>query len=255
MIPPALFQSSIQAAAESLTGNDRAFFQRVWSTALDDYRRRLAAIGFTGLARVLDAGSGMGQWTYCLSERNDQVSAIDYSPTRVAVTQALFRQWGLTQVDVRQGTIEALPYADGWFDAVFCYGVIMATDYRKTVRELARVLKSGGRLYLSNNGLGWYLFNLIEPYQAASDYDPRQVAINALADSLTFFSEGRHVPGSTLVLPSALLRRALETVGFADIRVGADGTLQVADGDAMRSFFPAERYGVECYYEILARKT
>ena len=52
------------------------------------------------------------------------------------------------QVDVQRGDATALTAHDGAYDAVFGYHVLHHADaWRDVVREAARVLRPGGRLY------------------------------------------------------------------------------------------------------------
>ena len=55
-----------------------------------------------------------------------------------------------SRVRVAQGDATALAAADGSYDAVFCYHLLHhADDWRAAVRESARVLRPGGRLYVA----------------------------------------------------------------------------------------------------------
>jgi ubiquinone/menaquinone biosynthesis C-methylase UbiE len=247
-------KDAIELSAKFLSGNDLAFYQRVWMTDLELYRQRLRAIEFVDLKDVLDAGCGMGQWTLCLGELNEHVCAIDYSPIRVETVHQIIHDVGITNIEISQKSVEALDYPDQHFDGIFCYGVLMMANYSKTLCEFYRVLKPGGKVYLSNNGLGWYIYNLINPYNPAQDYDPRQMAIGALENTMAFFTEGIRDAGKQLILPSSLVRKEMETIGFKEIRVGGEGTLQLNIGFPIQSFFPAQQYGLESVYEVLATR-
>lgn len=100
---------------------------------------------FAGVAdglRVLDVGCGPGALTAELVARAGAggVSAIDPSEPFVAATQARY-----PGVDVRLGTAERLPFADGEFDAALAQLVVhfMASP-RDGVLEMARVTRPGG---------------------------------------------------------------------------------------------------------------
>ena len=165
-----------------LGGNDAEFFDRVWNQGdVSKYAERLKNIGFVGQQKVLDAGFGMGQWMYCLSQLNQAVEGIEFSPVRCESVQTIFDGLGVTNAGVRQGSIEHLPYEDDCFDSVFCYGVIFITDFKRSLSEFYRVLKPGGKLYVTGNGLGWYLHLLFDQRNKSDSYDPRQLAINALS--------------------------------------------------------------------------
>jgi SAM-dependent methyltransferase len=247
-------ERAISLGERLLHGNDLDFYRRVWTTDLDVYRMRLRAIGFTGMDRVLDAGAGFGQWTMCLAEDNIQVDSNDYSAIRVAAVQAIVDEMGIDNVSVSQQSIESLDYPDRTFDGIFCYGVLFLADFRKAVQEFERVLKSGGRLYISCNGAGWYLYNLIRPHNPSGDFNPRRMALDTFANTLGFALVRKHHPEKQLIIPGVLLRRYLEAHGFERAMVGGEGTLNVADERMATPFFASRYYGLEGVYEVLARK-
>jgi SAM-dependent methyltransferase len=203
---------------------------------------------------VLDAGAGFGQWTVCLAEENLQVESSDYSTIRVATVQAMIPELAIDNVTASRQSIEALDYPDRAFDGVFCYGVLFLADFRKALQEFARVLKPGGRLYISSNGPGWYLYNLIRPHNPSDDFNPRRMALDTIAHTVSFSLRSRHQPDKQLIIPSAVLRRYLESHGFAGVKVGGEGTINVA-GERMSSpFFASRYYGLEGVYEVLAER-
>jgi ubiquinone/menaquinone biosynthesis C-methylase UbiE len=54
-------------------------------------------------------------------------------------------------IQFQEADAEALPYADGSFDAVLSiFGVMFAPHQEQAARELARVCKTGGRVGLAN---------------------------------------------------------------------------------------------------------
>ena len=134
--------------------SERDFAAAEFSHGLAYYRNRLERIGFSG-KRVLDAGCGMGQYSAALAYDFERVDGIDWKTNRLDVAAKLCAAMGLDNVEFRQGSVEALPYTDGIFDAVFCYGVIMFTDMMQTINEFHRVLAPEGKLYVCLNGDGW----------------------------------------------------------------------------------------------------
>ena len=97
--------------------------------------------------RVLDVGCGPGGLTRVLVSRvgPEHVSAVDPSTPFVAACRE--RNPG---VDVREGVAEALPYADGTFDAGLASLVVgFMRDPAAGVAEMRRVTRPGGRLALS----------------------------------------------------------------------------------------------------------
>jgi SAM-dependent methyltransferase len=133
---------------------ERAFLRAEFAPGLDYYLQRLDRILFRG-GRALDAGCGAGQWSIALAQRFERVDAVDLKRQRLAVLRAVACRMGVANVAACLGSLEQLPYGDGTFDAVFCYGVIMFTQVERALGELHRVLRPGGRLYLCANADGW----------------------------------------------------------------------------------------------------
>ena len=240
--------------ASGLTGDDRDFFLRVWSTDPGLYARRLRAAGFAGLGEVLDAGCGFGQWTLPLAELNRHVAAIDVSDLRVRLVQDIAAQLGRTNIDAARSSIEATPFPTARFDGIFSYSVIYFTDFRKSIAEFARLLRPGGLLYLCTNGLGWYLHNLINDHNASPTFDPRAMAVATLENSLDFYATGRREEGRQLVIPSEVLRPELERRGFEIVALGPEGGFAVDGEEKGDSFYRGDYHGAEGVYEVIARK-
>lgn len=98
---------------------------------------------------VLDIASGDGVLAELLAPHSHHYVCID-SNTRV-VTAARERLRRFAHVEVSQGDMHALPFADGRFDLVILmHALTYATHPAQAVAEAARVLRPGGRLLLSS---------------------------------------------------------------------------------------------------------
>jgi SAM-dependent methyltransferase len=94
-------------------------------------------------ARILDAGCGSGRLLDELTKLGE-VSGLDHNADSVEIA----RERG--HPDVHQGVVEALPWEDETFDLITCLDVVEHTaDDRVTLRELRRVLKTGGHLLIT----------------------------------------------------------------------------------------------------------
>ncbi len=114
---------------------------RVW--------QRLALARLTG-PDTLEVGCGIGTLLGDMLERGYHARAIDRSPQMVAATRRELRRRGLSvEADtVRQASVQALPFAEASFDTVVS---TFPTDYIAdpvALREIARVLRPGGRLVI-----------------------------------------------------------------------------------------------------------
>ncbi|MAH26073.1 MAG: hypothetical protein CMI19_03860 [Opitutae bacterium] len=236
-----------------LSGNDLEFFKRVWATNFDVYSERLEAICFNGKKRILDAGCGFGQWSVALALKNGNIDALDCSKERVDALEAIASLLGLGNIKTHYGTIENLPFNEETYDAIYCYSSIYFTDVKKTIEEFARVLKPNARLYLSTNGVGWYLHNLIEGHNDSNHFDSRAMAINAIVESLNYYSSD-YQNISQLITPSKFLRKLLLEYGFEIIDLRPDGKIVLNSESKPKSFYPESYYGLEGVYEIVAEK-
>lgn len=110
--------------------------------------QRLVLPRLAGVRDVLEVGCGIGTLLADLAAAGFTCSAVDASPQMVAATRARLRRQGYTEAAMRvvQARVQALPFADASFDAVVS---TFPTDYiadPAALREIARVLRSGGRL-------------------------------------------------------------------------------------------------------------
>jgi len=96
--------------------------------------------------RVLDVATGTGMVAAELLARADcTVVALDQSAEMLARARARFA--GSERVELVEGQAEALPFADASFDALsFTYLLRYVDDPAATMRELARVMRPGGRV-------------------------------------------------------------------------------------------------------------
>jgi SAM-dependent methyltransferase len=111
-------------------------------TALPLHGAALDAAHVTRGTRLLDAGCGAGLLALLASLRGARVTALDASAALLAIARER-----VPEADVREGDLEALPFADAAFDAVVAVNSLFyAADMGAAMRELARVARPGGRV-------------------------------------------------------------------------------------------------------------
>jgi SAM-dependent methyltransferase len=105
----------------------------------------LDAARVTSGIRLLDAGCGAGLLALLAHLRGARVAAVDASPGLLAVARER-----VPAADLREGDLEALPFADASFDAVTAVNSLFyAADMSAAMRELARVTRPGGRVVIT----------------------------------------------------------------------------------------------------------
>lgn len=102
--------------------------------------------------RVLDVGTGDGTYAIAAAERGARVIGLDRSPEMLDAGRVRAKAAAI-ELDLREGTAEVLPFADGEFDLVLAVTVLcFVADPQKVVAEMARVLAPGGRLVFADLG-------------------------------------------------------------------------------------------------------
>ena len=119
--------------------------------------RRLArSLGLRSGQKVLDVASGPGATAFLLAaEFGVEVEGVDLGEQSVAKANAKAAEQGIEQqVRFTVGDAEALPLADASVDAVVCECAFCTfPDKATAARELARVLRPGGRLGITDVAL------------------------------------------------------------------------------------------------------
>ena len=106
--------------------------------------------------RILDVATGTGMVAFALAARGATVVGLDQSEAMLSRAQARLDATPRLAdcLSFRAGEAEALPFADGEFDALsFTYLLRYVDDRAATMRELARVVKPGGRIAMVEFGV------------------------------------------------------------------------------------------------------
>ena len=157
---------------------------------------------------VLDLGSGGGIDVLLSARRvgpTGRAIGVDMTDEMLELARRNAAEAKATNVEFRKGTIEALPLDDASVDVVISNCVInLASDKTAVFREIARVLRPGGRMGVSDIVAD----DLLTPEQRAE----RGSYVGCIAGALSFRE----------------FRTGLQAVGLADVEVVP--THSVAEG-------------------------
>jgi SAM-dependent methyltransferase len=164
---------------------------------LTDWGLSHVSIGKSGI--VLDIGCGGGRTVSKLAAlaAEGKVYGIDYSPESVAASRRTnAREIAAGRVEIQQGSVSKLPFADGSFDLVTAVEThFFWPDLPSDMREVFRVLKPGG-----------FLIVIAEVYKGANRMLERLAEKQAPIAMMNLLSVEEH-------------RELFACTGFAEIQV------------------------------------
>jgi len=153
---------------------------------------------------VLDVACGTGALTLAASALvgpTGRVVGLDANPEMLAVARRQSRN-----IDWQEGRAEELPFADGRFDAVASqFGYMFFADRPKTLAEMMRVLRNGGRLAVAVCG--------------ALERSPGYATFAALLDRLFGEDIGKAFRAPFALGDPALLERDAAEAGIGEFAI------------------------------------
>lgn len=215
-LPSTLAQRSSNATLPTSppAGEERAAWATAQDLASDAWRPELERlIDRLGIARgdtVLDAGCGPGRITRWLAARvapGGQVVGVDLDDEAIAWAAWAMRdlEGAGSDVELRSGHLEHLPFEDDHFDAAWCSGVLgYLDDPQAGLRELARVVRLGGRVgVLTGDAARWTFLPIGADLEARLRDAERRAMAGGLWGSSVDLHLGRHLFSLARRLPVA----------------------------------------------------
>jgi ubiquinone/menaquinone biosynthesis C-methylase UbiE len=166
-------------------------------------RVAIEPLELTPADHVIDIACGTGAATRVAADTGAAVTAIDFSQGMIDRVDAA----RLPNVHARQMDGQNLVFPDASFDAaVSTFGIMLFPDWQLGLREMARVLRPGGRAAMTT----WA--------------DPDGAAVNLLLVDVrrSLFPDLEAVPppgGMRVLADAERLRSALKLAGFRDVLV------------------------------------
>ena len=128
--------------------------------------QEIAAIDIKSGMSILDAGCGTGAITRRFAQvaKPAKVIGVDFDPLFLDFAKSIAADEGVENIDFVSGDIDNLDYEDDKFDLSYCRLVLMHVQNPvKTVKELKRVTKKGGKVSISDQDDGTVLVHPVIP--------------------------------------------------------------------------------------------
>jgi len=100
--------------------------------------------------RLLDAGCGSGKYSLPLKMRGFDVVGMDVSLRALRMLSESSKSRDV-DIDILAGNVFQLPFTDGSFDIVWCYGVLqhlLSKERESAISEFQRILRKEGLMFL-----------------------------------------------------------------------------------------------------------
>ena len=95
--------------------------------------------------KILEIGCGVGRDAFFISEQGFDVTGVDIAPEAIAFSKQRRRGENKNvRVKFLVADAEKLPFKNNYFDGAYSIGVFHSTNLKKSLKELARVLKKNG---------------------------------------------------------------------------------------------------------------
>jgi ubiquinone/menaquinone biosynthesis C-methylase UbiE len=237
-----------------LNSKDKDFAFRVYSTPLSKYISRIKSINFSN-GHVLDACAGFGQWSIALALLNFKITSFDVLPERIGALKYIANKLNIHNINTDIAQLDNMPYKNNSFDFVFCYGSIFCTPWKESLKEIHRVTKPGGKVYLTANAIGYQAYLWCERPNEKQYFDPREFVSKAFANTLEYEKTGLKINAGQIIIAPKELAEYSERIGFKVVSQGEEGTINLTQDKTITTpFFKGKYMELPCCHEIILQK-
>jgi demethylmenaquinone methyltransferase/2-methoxy-6-polyprenyl-1,4-benzoquinol methylase len=130
------------------------FLNKLLSGGMDRYWRDLSILELREInpSRILDVATGTAEMAIHIAKRlpSSEITGIDISEGMLAIGRKKVQNLKNAQnINLQVGDSEDLHFSDGYFDAItVAFGVRNFENLEKGLKEMLRVLRSGGKLII-----------------------------------------------------------------------------------------------------------
>ncbi|HET8550078.1 MAG TPA: class I SAM-dependent methyltransferase [Bryobacteraceae bacterium] len=204
-----------EAAVPQLLTEYQVYVLEEWNRFTSDPARpeaTLDAASGLDVSRVLDIGCGAGQEMLPFIERGAAGIGLDPAPETGSMRRLLPEHRSVTFV---RGMAEHLPFAEASFDIIICRVALPYMNNKRALGEMARTLRSRGRLLLKIHAAPYYTHKFGEGIRRRDPLFSIHAA-RVLAEGILYHLIGRQLrvlSGETFQ-SERLLGRELQPLGL-----------------------------------------
>jgi SAM-dependent methyltransferase len=215
----------------------------------DETRLAITLSGLRGREdlRVADIGCGTGASTLVLAQELDVVvTAVDFLPEFLADLEERAHDAGLLdRIEPLSDSMDALPFADGAFDAIWGEGAIYNIGFENGVKSWRRFLKPGGVLAVSE--LTWLTHE--RPAELQDHWNAEYPEVATAAEKMAVLEANGYSPIGYFPLP----RHCWLENYYRPMQARFDEFLARNGGtDAAQQIVEAEKYEIDLYERFAA---